>query len=365
MHFKYSNKNYQIQRYPKSSNRSLRPWSAADEYLIQYLDSLEYIPSNPLLVNDRFGFLSCVLHASLPTTVIHHFSQEKACRQNSQANQIVLREEQFAYPLDTLKPSSLAVIKVPKSLDLFHLQLAQLHDALTDDGEVVAAFMTRHFSPEMVQIAGQYFEEVDQSQAWKKSRLIHLRGKKELSKKPDFIHEVSDTSGHSFQQYFGVFSAHHIDQASQFLVDHLQMPKEAECVLDLASGNGYLSSALAQQLPEANIQLIDDFYLAVESSKLNLQGDRFSFHFGDCLDRFPADFFDGVVCNPPFHFEHETNIEVSLSLFQEVKKCLKPSGSFQLVANRHLNYSSHLRKWFSEVTQVAENEKFEVLLCKP
>ena len=37
MHFKYEEKNYSIERYPSSDNKSLRAWSAADEYLLKYL----------------------------------------------------------------------------------------------------------------------------------------------------------------------------------------------------------------------------------------------------------------------------------------------------------------------------------------
>ena len=78
---------------------------------------------------------------------------------------------------------------------------------------------------------------------------------------------------------------------------------------------------------------------------------------------FEQDYFDVVISNPPFHFEHENNIEVSLSLFQQVFNKLKPNGRFQLVANSHLNYRTHLLKIFPEVISTAENEKFVVYEC--
>ena len=74
-------------------------------------------------------------------------------------------------------------------------------------------------------------------------------------------------------------------------------------------------------------------------------------------------YFDLVVSNPPFHFENETNIEVSIKLFQEVGRCLKEDGKFQLVASRHLNFNTHLIKIFADVYVIAEDEKFEIYEC--
>ena len=132
---------------------------------------------------------------------------------------------------------------------------------------------------------------------------------------------------------------------------------------DLASGNGLLAIFLRQEYPDAEIHLLDDFRLAIESSRLNLSGDHNVFHWDDNLDIFEPDFFDLVISNPPFHFGYETNIEVALTLFRGVKKCLRPGGRFQLVASRHLNYKTHLKKLFTETINVAENEKFVVYDC--
>ena len=73
--------------------------------------------------------------------------------------------------------------------------------------------------------------------------------------------------------------------------------------------------------------------------------------------------FDLIISNPPFHFEHETNIEVALNLFKEVKRCLKKGGSFQLVTSNHLNSKTHLNKLFHKVNIIAQNEKFVVYHC--
>ncbi|MBT3407630.1 methyltransferase, partial [Candidatus Woesearchaeota archaeon] len=66
------------------------------------------------------------------------------------------------------------------------------------------------------------------------------------------------------------------------------------------------------------VKLIDDFYLAIESAKLNLKGEDVYFHYNDTLKEIEENSIDLVVSNPPFHFEYETNIEISLNLFKDV-----------------------------------------------
>ena len=60
----------QLERYPQSSDRSLRAWDAADEYLLDYLVEQGMADTNSgqgegkraLLVNDTFG--ACLLYTS-------------------------------------------------------------------------------------------------------------------------------------------------------------------------------------------------------------------------------------------------------------------------------------------------------------
>ena len=68
-------KNYSIERYPSSDNKSLRAWSAADEYLLKYLKENNISYTKPLIYNDRFGFLSTILSKQQPN-IINYKSQE-------------------------------------------------------------------------------------------------------------------------------------------------------------------------------------------------------------------------------------------------------------------------------------------------
>ncbi len=358
-----TNKNkYSIIRYPKTRNQSLQAWSAADEYLLKEFDSLDLEKTKMVIFNDRFGFLTCHLHPFSPTIILNYKSQEKSIFQNIESNDLKFSKLNFITPLESLPEQlNVAILRIPKSLDLFRMQLFQLSKSLHENGIVLASFMTKYFSPQMLSIVNEFFEEVEQSKAWKKARVLILKNKKP-AKDVSILHSI-EFQDFIYQQYFGVFSAKNIDYASQFFIQHLKLKEGDQRVLDLASGNGVLSKAIQIQKSSCEIHLMDDSFLAIESSKLNLNPENVFFHFSDSMEIFEDDFFDLVISNPPFHFEHETNIEVAIRLFSEVKRCLKNGGRFELVASRHLNFKTHLIKIFKEVNIVSENNKFIIYEC--
>lgn len=363
--YTYNNKSFVFERYPKTEQRSLQPWNAADELILEHFESSEKEESNVSIYNDRFGFPACFLHEYSPNVIINFASQQKAIVQNLEANQLSKDKINFIEPLSNLdKNINIAVLKTPKSMDLFRLQLIQISKSLSENGIVLCGFMTKYFTPQMLDIAGEYFENIAQTKAFKKSRVLTLKGVKPY-KEQNIINSIS-YDDLIFRQYFGVFSSNNIDYASQFFIENWKIGNDIKRVLDLASGNGFLAKIIRLQNSACEIHLMDDDWLAVESSKLNFDtndSDTF-FHFNDSLDIFGDDFFDLIVCNPPFHFEFETNIEVAISLFKQVKRCLSKDGSFQIVANRHLNYRTHLIKLFGQVEIIKRNKKFEIYNCK-
>ena len=363
MYFKYEEKNYSIERYPSSDNKSLRAWSAADEYLLKYLKENNISYTKPLIYNDRFGFLSTILSKQQPNIIINYKSQEKSLEINLKKHGIDLNTISKTRPLDKLKtPFDLVLIKIPKSLDLFRFQLDQLHESLKEDTLVICAFMTKYFSAQILKIAEDYFELCEQSIAWKKSRLLFLKKKRKVEKK-ELINSISYSKKKEFKQYYGVFSAKKIDQATLLLIQHLDVRLGHNKILDLACGNGILAHAALANKPNAEIHLLDDSELAIASCKINIDSEKACFHYNDTLDNFENNTFDLIISNPPFHFEHETNIEIALNLFKEVKRCLKKGGSFQLVTSNHLNSKTHLNKLFHKVNIIAQNEKFVVYHC--
>ena len=184
---------------------------------------------------------------------------------------------------------------------------------------------------------------------------------KKIEKKT-FLNTIS-FNNEEITQYFGVFSSKHIDYATQFLIENLEPPEQLETVLDLASGNGILAKEVHKQFPDAEYHLVDDSQLAVESSKLNLEGEKIHFYHNNNLEDIASNSLDYIVSNPPFHVEYEIDISLPLRLFRAAEKKLKPEGKFQLVANTHLNYKPHLEKIFKKVEIVYDNDKFTVYSC--
>ena len=142
---------------------------------------------------------------------------------------------------------------------------------------------------------------------------------------------------------------------------NLNIKADEAQILDLGSGNGIIAWESSRLNPKAQLTLIDDSILAIASSTQNVKNAHFL--CDDILTQLPHRHFDLVLFNSPFHFEHEHNIEVSLNLFKQVRSCLKPNGRFILVANKHLNYTTHLQRMFTKVSQLKCNRRFEVLEC--
>lgn len=361
MDIKYKGRSYTINRFPTSSNKSLRPWNSADEFTLQYIDENSINTKNIYLYNDRFGFFANVLHSLNPISVVDYKSQERAIIRNQKLNNLEYDFNKFLTPLQPAKNKiDLAIVRIPKSTDLFELHLQNIATNLSDNGIVICPFMTKYFNKSMVEVAEKYFSSIEQSLAVKKGRLIILKSPKKDIK--IINRNEINFNNYNFKQYYGVFSSNHIDYATQFLLENFEFNKKAEMALDLASGNGIIAHHLRYNC-NAEIHLVDDMNLAIESSKLNIADNNTYFHWNYTLEEFESGFFDLIVTNPPFHFEHENNIEVSLELFKQAKRCLKKDGEFWVVANQHLNYKVHLAKLFSEVTIINDNEKFIIYKC--
>lgn len=359
--FSHSKGSFQIDRYPETNLSSLKPWNAADEYLLAYIE--ENNLQNPLtIVNDRFGFLALALQQLKPTLIIDYKSQEKAIHRNLNRNGVKPDNYSFETILsENITEQQVALLKVPKSLELFALYLHQIARMLTTEGTLLAGFMTKYFTPSMLEVASRYFGKVEQSRAWKKSRLLILSEPRKEAQEL-LTETVPLSEAISLSQFKGVFSSGKIDVGTRFLLEHLLVAENETTILDLACGNGIIAYHMAAQNPAADLHLVDDFYLAVESARMNLP--NATCYLNNELDEFAPDFFDLIVTNPPFHFGHETNIEVSLTLFKQSSRCLKPTGRLVVVANRHLNYSSHLRQIYRQVSITAENPKFQLIECR-
>ena len=352
-----------LKRYPSTQNHSLQAWNAADEHMLLYVtDRPEILGENVAIYNDRFGYLTCHLKDYNPDSIIHLASQQKAIRQNMENN--FPGSKPFFRKItenNQGRSDNLALIQLPKSNDLFDRMLFRIHENAADDIQVVCGFMTRHFTPTWLEIAGQYFEQVGQSKAWKKSRLLLLSGKKEKVTNKTFFYENSYKEL-NIRQYGGVFSKEKIDMATSFLLENLQVSEAEKTILDWGCGNGIIGLYIQKTFGPKQMVFMDDSILAVESVRLN--DPTADVRWEDNLQSFKPKKFDLIVTNPPFHFEYETDISVTLSFFGEATRCLSPDGRLLVVANKHVNYQTHLRRLFQTVEIVNENQKFVICESK-
>jgi 16S rRNA G1207 methylase RsmC len=349
-----------IERYPPTNSTSLQAWNSADELLVQQADNHVTKQMQLAIYHDTFGYLSCHLHSFNPQVVTVSKSQEKAIIRNLQLNKQPVDGLSIINPLGDLeKKTDVVFMKMPKSNDLFELFLNHIINNLDEDGTVYVGFMTRNFSSGALAMAKKYFDSVEQTKAIKKARLMILR-KPVGGKKESLIHKI-EYQDLVFQQYYGVFSANNIDYATQYLIENLKVTESDLNILDLGCGNGVIGIMAHKINPEAQVHYIDDQNIAIESARLNSKDG--TFYHQDNLDSFADNEFHLVLSNPPFHFEHENNIEISLNLFREVHRILKKNGSFQMVANQHLNYKPHLQKIFKSVHSVNNHAKYIIYRC--
>lgn len=357
----HNNRSYQLERYPFKGNPTWLPWTTAEQYALHYVEEQWAQAKGLAVYHDRFGVLGTLLAKREPRVVLTHASQREALTQQLSHNQVA------PVPIQSLlqaweQPVPYAVLQLPKSWDLLEHYLAHLSAALPPNAQVVLGFMTKYFRPKLLDIAQQYFEQVTQSRAWKKARLL-LLSRPTGYQPPSLWHQLP-FQGKVWKQPYGVFSAQHIDYASQFLLAQVPAPAPETQGLDIACGNGILGGSLHARTPSCTVTYMDDFEAAIQAARCNAPYPEQSvYHWNYHLKVLPVGQYDWAVCNPPFHQEHDITTDVAHHLFEQAAACLRSGGKLWLVANQHLKYSGVLKKHFEVVERLAQNQKFIVYQC--
>ena len=157
----------------------------------------------------------------------------------------------------------------------------------------------------------------------------------------------------------GVFSDGAIDKGSALLVDTLP-PKLPKRMADLGAGWGYLSDAICKRHNIATIDLIEDEALALDCAKLNVIDPRASFQWADATSFVPAQPYDGIVMNPPFHIGRKGEPALGQAFISAAARMLNPQGKLWMVANRHLPYEATLREAFRHVEELPGSGGFKI-----
>ena len=356
-------------RQPEQPNEPLQAFDAADEYLLTQLHE-QQLPagSRVLILNDSFGALACALAQQAEVTSsgdshLAHLALEKNLQRNGLATDSVIfvpASEAVQGPFDRV------LIRVPKTLALLEEQLIRLHGQLAPGAQVIAAAMIKHLPRAAGDLLEKYIGPVQASLAVKKARLLTATPvQKAAPVSPYPTRYRLDQPAIELLNHANLFCREDLDIGTRAFLPHLPRALGNLRVADLGCGNGVLGIVYALGNPQAQLTLVDESYMAVQSARENWQailGDRpADIRAGDGLAEQPMDSLDLVLCNPPFHQQQVVGDFLAWRMFTQAKTALARGGELWIVGNRHLGYHLKLKRLFGKVEQVAATPKFVIL----
>ncbi|EQM72490.1 methyltransferase [Stutzerimonas stutzeri] len=356
-------------RQPEQPNEPLQAFDAADEYLLTQLHE-QQLPagSRVLILNDSFGALACALAQQAEVTSsgdshLAHLALEK----NLQRNGLAADSVTFVPASEAVQgPFDRVLIRVPKTLALLEEQLIRLHGQLAPGAQVIAAAMIKHLPRAAGDLLEKYIGPVQASLAVKKARLLTATPvEKAAPVSPYPTRYRLDQPAIELLNHANLFCREDLDIGTRAFLPHLPRALGNLRVADLGCGNGVLGIVYALGNPQAQLTLVDESYMAVQSARENWQailGDRpADIRAGDGLAEQPMDSLDLVLCNPPFHQQQVVGDFLAWRMFTQAKTALAKGGELWIVGNRHLGYHLKLKRLFGKVEQVAATPKFVIL----
>jgi 16S rRNA (guanine1207-N2)-methyltransferase len=321
-----------------------------------------------LVLNDSFGALAASLagNAQVVSSGDSHLGA-LALANNLACNERPADSVQFVPASQTVSgPFDWVLIRIPKTLALLEEQLIRLNGQLAPGARVVAAGMVKHLPRSAGDLLEHYVGPVQASLAVKKARLLLVTPtKKAPVTSPYPSRYLLESPPLELLNHANVFCREGLDIGTRAFLPHLPLNLGSARVADLGCGNGVLGIACALANPEAQLTLVDESYMAVQSAQENWRaalGDReVDIRAGDGLAEQPEDSLDVVLCNPPFHQQQVVGDYLAWRMFQQARAALVTGGALWIVGNRHLGYHAKLKRLFRGVEQVAANPKFVIL----
>jgi 23S rRNA (guanine1835-N2)-methyltransferase len=356
-------------RQPEQPNEPLQAFDAADEYLLTQLHEQDLSPdSRVLILNDSFGALACSLaqHTQVTSSGDSHLAH-LALEKNLQRNDLTGDAVTFVPASEVARgPFDRVLIRVPKTLALLEEQLIRLHGQLAPGAQVIAGAMIKHLPRAAGDLLEKYIGPVQASLAVKKARLlIAIPSDKPAPVSPYPTRYRLDQPGIELLNHANLFCREELDIGTRAFLPHLPKALGNLRVADLGCGNGVLGIVYALSNPQAQMTLVDESYMAVQSAEENWQailGERpADIRAGDGLAEQPPASLDLVLCNPPFHQQQVVGDFLAWRMFTQGKTALAKGGELWIVGNRHLSYHLKLKRLFGKVEQVAATPKFVIL----
>ncbi len=275
----------------------------------------------------------------------------------------------FAPTFDASKKYRTALCCLSKQKEECLFRLASCLEALEDQGVLVAVAENNAGGKRLE----KWFQELGLApQSLSKSKCRIVWGKKEnlnQNKIQEFMKQGAcqeiEIKSHKFFTKAGIYGWNKIDLGSKILTDNI--PKNLSGVgADFGCGYGYLSHAiLAENKKIKKLYAIDADYNAVQCVRKNLE--RYEEVYSvECLwedlTARPAGLtpLNWIVMNPPFHEGKSINIDVGQKFIETAARSLRKSGVLYMVANAHLPYEKTLKKLFSNVEKIVEEQGFKI-----
>lgn len=359
----------ELERYPQQEEATqLQAWEAADEYLLQQLENVDIGERPVLIFNDNFGTLACALHGYKPYSISDSYMSQLATRHNLKLNELDVEQVTLQDSLAELPANpAVVLIRIPKALALLEQQLRALRDVVAPDTLIVAGAKARDVHTSTMQVFERVLGPTRTSLAWKKARLIYCQVADIVPPAaPETTDWLLDGTDWLIHNHANVFSRGSLDIGARLFLENL--PKDLQGhIVDLGCGNGIIGMRALVQNPQAQMTFVDESYMAVASSELNvahnlpLEMDRCQFEVNNSLAGIERESLQAVLCNPPFHQQHAITDHTAWQMFCDAKRCLQVGGELWIVGNRHLDYYQKLRRLFGNCTTVASNQKFLIL----
>ena len=349
----------EIQRYPVRKDDLLQGYDAADELILQHMQSQDLVHKRILIINDHFGALSCSLQNFDCTTYTDSYVSNKAIELNGQGQITSLH-----FLKDIQGVFDYVLIQIPKNMSYFEDLLCTLTHHLHDGSQIICGSMIKHMAPMSFELLNKYIGVTTTSLAQKKARLIFATFEKSpvASPYPQLI--KLDGFENPFMNHSNLFSREKLDIGTRFFLDHLPVGITGT-ILDLGCANGVIGIKAQTLNPLAKMIFTDESSMAVESARANYQqffGQPADFKWTNCYEGQPKNSIDCVLCNPPFHQNNTIGDFIAWQMFKDSYDSLKPKGVIRVIGNSHLGYQIKLKKIFGNSQIIATNSKF--IICE-
>ena len=163
----------------------------------------------------------------------------------------------------------------------------------------------------------------------------------------------------------GVFSSTELDNGSLMLISTLK-DLSGKKVLDVGCGYGILG-LFAAMSGALKVDLVDNQLLAVLSARENITHhyiNNCQVFWSDLLSAVSRNSYDTIISNPPFHTGIQIDFLASRALITSAISALEVGGALHLVANRFIPYDHLMKEVFGNVSIVAQNPAYRILVSK-